>query len=100
MKAKIKLVPYSPKLKTVACIEPFEGADHAVVVGTLCFGCGTSPFKVAGTGRRIAPDDRAYEADAVSLCCKTGVGVLRVETGTLFGLREDEAVLRMGVRIY
>jgi hypothetical protein len=84
----------------MCCEDPFSGADHAVVVDTLCPGCGASPFKVAGTGRRIAPDDRAYEADAVALCCNRHVGVLRVETNTLFGLREDEAVLRSGVRIY
>lgn len=108
--------------------EPYAGADHAVAEGACpsckhrdeCPGCvangndGTTSdwkrcgdclgrgggFKVAGTGRRISSDDRAYEADAVALCCEKRVGLLRVETGTLFGVREDEAVMRLGVRIY
>ena len=58
--------------------EPFAGADHALIVGA-CPGCGhveQAPeghgaqgdvFKGAGTGRRITPDDRSYEADAVAL---------------------------------
>ena len=89
MKPKIKLIPRNQDLKSLTCVEPFAGADHAVVVDTLCPSCGVSPFKVAGTGRHIAPDDRAYEADAVALCCDKSVGTLRVEVNTLFGLRED-----------
>jgi hypothetical protein len=100
MKPKIKLIPNNRDLKALRCVEPFPGADHAVVVDTVCPGCGAHPFKVAGTGRRIAQDDRAYEADAVALCCDRHVGLLRVETGTLFGVREDEAVARLGIRIY
>lgn len=90
--------------------ERAPNADHAVVSGP-CPGCGESKpydcaagdlegFRVQGTGRRIADDDRAYEADAVSVCCNRRVGVLRLETNTLFGVREDEAVSRLGVRIY
>ena len=100
MKPKIKLISNNQDCKPLACVEPVPNADHAVVVDTLCPGCGVAPFKVAGTGRRIAANDRAYEADAVALCCDRSVGTLRVEIDTLFGLREDEAVLRMGVRIY
>lgn len=96
----IKLVPSNQDLKPLRCEEPFPGADHALVIDALCPSCGHAPFKVQGAGRRIAPDDRAYEADAVAVCCGSHVGTLRVETNTLFGLREDEAVLRMGVRIY
>ena len=57
-------------------------------------------FKVQGTGRRPSEDDRAYEADAVAACCGQRVGLLRLEVSTLFGVREDEAVARLGVRIY
>jgi hypothetical protein len=74
-------------------------ADHAVADGR-CPSCHTEPFRVQGTGRRIAADDRAYEADAVCLACTQTVGTLRVEVNTLFGLREDEAVFRSGVKIY
>ena len=100
MRTKIQLVPSDRDLKPFACVEPFPGADHAIVVDTLCPGCGATPFKVAGTGRRIAPNNRDYEADAVALCCDRYAGTLRVETRTLFGLREDEAVFSMGIRIY
>jgi hypothetical protein len=85
--------------KSRKATEPFKGADHALVSGT-CPHCGAEPFKVGGTGRRIAADDRAYDADAVSYCCNKYVGVIRVEVSTLFGVREDEAVSRMGVTIY
>jgi hypothetical protein len=74
-------------------------ADHAIADG-CCPTCHAVPFRVQGTGRRIAADDRAYEADAVCLACTQIVGTLRVEVNTLFGLREDEAVFRSGVKIY
>jgi len=79
--------------------EPFSGVDHAVVDGS-CPLCGNPDFRVGGMGRRIAADDHAYEADAVAYCCNQQIGILRVETNTLFGCREDEAVSRMGVKIY
>jgi len=74
-------------------------ADHAVAEGK-CPTCGAEPFRVRGTVPRIADDDRAYEAEAWCLACSASVGKLRVEVSTLFGLREDEAVLRLGVKIY
>ncbi len=74
-------------------------ADHATAEGR-CPTCSAEPFRVRGTGKRIAADDRAYEADAVCLACTQIVGTLRVEVNTLFGLREDEAVFRSGVKIY
>lgn len=105
MKPKIYLVRPGPSqghpargLKLPARL-PFPDADHAVLASD-CPECGAHEPQLQGTGRRIAPDDRAYEADAVALCCDRPVGVLRVEVDTLFGLREDEAVMRMGVRIY
>ncbi len=91
--------------------EPFAGADHALCEGACpkCSHVEQAPeggkasgnvFKAAGTGRRIAPDDRHYEADAVALCCKQAIGFFRVETATLFGIREDEAVLQGRCRVY
>lgn len=91
--------------------EPFSGADHALIEGK-CPHCShveqASPghkasgdvFKAAGTGRRIAPDDRHFEADAVALCCRKPLGFFRVETATLFGLHEDRAVLQGRCRVY
>jgi hypothetical protein len=70
---------------------PFVGADHAVVEGA-CPECGNADFKVAGTGRRPSADDRAWEANAVALCCRKPAGIIRAEMDTLFGVREDEIV--------
>jgi hypothetical protein len=87
--------------------EPFPGADHALADGA-CPECGAQgdgeetrgTFAIAGTGRRPSKDDRAWEADGVCLACRKHVGVIRVETNTLFGVREDEAVLRGRCRVY
>jgi hypothetical protein len=81
------------------CRLDYADADHAIADG-CCPTCHAVPFRVQGTGRRIAADDRAYEAGAVCLACAQIVGTLRVEVNTLFGLREDEAVFRSGVKIY
>lgn len=77
---------------------PFEGADHAVVEGA-CPLCGATPFKVQGTGRRIQSHD-TYAADTVTMCCEKPGGELRVTVNTLFGIREDEEVLRGRCRVY
>lgn len=120
------LMKHAPERRR--CKLPFEGADHAIADGCCpycsaredCPGCsangnsGTTPdwkqckkclgkgggFKIAGSGRRPSDDDRAWEADAGCLACKAHVGTLRVESNTLFGVREDERVLRGRVRVY
>lgn len=73
--------------------------DHAVFEGS-CSSCGASPFKVAGTGMRPSLDDRAYEADGRCLLCGARVGTIRAEMSTIFGVREDNAVLRGRPRVY
>lgn len=78
---------------------PYPDADHAVVDGT-CPVCGSGDFKVSGRNQRPSSDDRAWEADAVALCCRASVGTIRAEPDTIFGVREDEAVLRGRVRVY
>lgn len=70
--------------------------DHALSEGT-CPKCRRAEpnggFKVGGSGKHPSADDRAWEAEAYCLECKAHVGVLRVETNTLFGVREDAEVL-------
>ncbi len=78
---------------------PHHGAAYAQVEGS-CPLCRCADFKVAGEGRRASTDDRAWEADARALCCNASVGTIRVEPNTLFGVREDEAVLRGRCRVY
>jgi hypothetical protein len=75
---------------------PFDGDDHADVVGELCPECGSEVFAVQGGNMRPSEDDRAWEADGVSTCCKTPVGTIRAEVSTIFGVREDQAVLEHG----
>jgi hypothetical protein len=65
-----------------------------------CRKCGHDKPAVAGGEKRIADDDRAYEATAVCLECRQTIGTIRVEVSTLFGLREDEAVLHGRPRVY
>jgi hypothetical protein len=76
-----------------------QQAPYAIADGA-CPHCKAEPFKVAGARRRISSDDRAYEADGGCIACEKFVGILRQETNTLFGLREDEAMSRLGIRIY
>lgn len=66
-----------------------------------CPGCKCPGLlRVSGAGRRIDGYD-TYAADAVTTCCKGWVGTIRVQVhDTLFGIAEDERVLRMGVTIY
>lgn len=78
---------------------PHEAADHALCSGT-CPKCGVTNFGVQGSGRRPSADDRAWEADAYCASCKAPVGAIRVEPSTLFGVREDEAVLSGRCRVY
>lgn len=85
--------------KRMRCTVPFSGCDHALLAGP-CPLCGAKDCKLQGTGKRPSADDRAWEVDAVAACCNNPAGVLRVEIGTLFGVREDEAVLRGRCRVY
>lgn len=77
----------------------FAEADHTTAEGA-CPACGAEAFGVQGGGKRPSADDRAWEADAVSTCCKQHVGTIRHEVNTLFGVREDRAVLEGRCRVY
>lgn len=73
--------------------------SFVTVTGYTC-PCGEKTWRISGGQSQISDDDRAYEASARSLCCNRIVGVLRVEMDTLFGLREDQAVLSGRCRVY
>jgi hypothetical protein len=79
---------------------PFEGADHVVSEKARCPHCGSTPLKVAGKNQRPSSDDRAWESDGYALCCKLYLGTIRAEAETLFGVREDQAVLNGPWRVY
>jgi hypothetical protein len=95
----MKIILVRPNGKRLPAKLPYEGADFAVLV-TGCPECGAHEPKLQGTGRRPSKDGRAWEADAVALCCDRHVGTLRCEMNTLFGVEEDERVFRMGIKIY
>jgi hypothetical protein len=91
-----------------------DGADCAVAEG-VCPECG-EPLLVQGAGKHIESHD-TYAADGYCIHCiralgectnrnplefyaKAHVGVIRAKVNTLFGLKEDEAVLRGRARVY
>lgn len=78
---------------------PSPDASYAVVDGA-CPHCKATPFKIQGGGMRPSADDRAWEADGVAVCCSLPVGLIRAETNTIFGVREDQAVLAGRCRVY
>lgn len=80
--------------------EPFPGADHAVADGgRACPACG-KPVAVQGRNMRPSLDDRAWESDAHCASCGVRLGLIRAEVDTLFGVREDRAVLHGRCRVY
>ena len=96
MKSIKLLTKWGPQRK---CKQPYPESDHVVADGA-CPCCNAEPFKIGGSGMRESKDDRAWEADAGCLECRAHVGTLRVEMNTLFGVREDAAVLSGRVRVY
>ena len=87
--------------KRCECTLAFDVADYVTVVTEDgCPQCKSKPLRVHGNGPRPSEDDRAYEADATSVCCGKVVGVLRAEVNMLFGVREDQAVLNGRCRVY
>jgi hypothetical protein len=95
----VKITLHTPEGAVLKVSVPFDGADHAIAEGA-CIACGAAAFKIGGSGRRASADDRAWESDGYALCCRAPVGLIRVEMNTLFGVREDEAVLRGRCRVY
>ena len=90
------LIPNEPRR---AAKLPHDEADHAVVDGA-CPKCKASPCGVAGSGKHPSADDRAYEAEGYCTSCKAHVGLIRAEMDTIFGVREDRAVLEGRCRVY
>lgn len=80
---------------------PYESARHAIVCGLdACPSCAAAPYAVRGTHPRISADDRHWESDAICIGCGAAAGVLSVAQSTMFGMREDRAVLEGRPRVY
>lgn len=86
--------------KSYECLSQ-PNQESAEVKDCACPHCKANPLRVSGSGMRIGANDRSYEADGFCASCGKHVGLITVATNTLFGLKEDEAVLKHGrARIY
>jgi hypothetical protein len=72
----------------------------SVPMEVACPSCGANPYLIFGGNKHISKDDLAYESDGYCTSCQAYVGTIRLEVETLFGLREDEAVLKGRCRVY
>jgi hypothetical protein len=87
-----------------------EGKVHAanrpnpesnfVVVDIPCPHCKSAPLEVRGRGKPERGHDFYKNTDTITLCCGEAVDWIRVKLDTLFGLEEDERVLRGPWRVY
>lgn len=80
-----------------AAAVPYEGAQY-VKTGQPACACGGSTF--AGVRGTRDSSDRHMEEDAGCCECGAKVGRIRVDFDTLFGIEEDERVLRGRCRVY
>ncbi|MCZ7679789.1 MAG: hypothetical protein M5U28_13910 [Sandaracinaceae bacterium] len=64
-----------------------------------CPECGGS-LAVRGDGPQVSDCDRYYFARGYCVACGKHVGEIRAYPSTIFGIAEDERVLRSGVRVY
>ena len=78
---------------------PYTDADYCVVDGE-CPYCKAMPFHAAGVKGTMVKGHATLTSDAGCIGCKVVTGKLVVKVNTLFGIEEDERVMRSGVRIY
>lgn len=79
-------------LKDATVHKCIDKGDY-VSADIACPKCSDTPVALRGTDMRPSVDDRAWEANGRCLACKAHIGTIRVETTTLFGVQEDQAVL-------
>lgn len=88
---------------------PLRVVDGAAVAHAdiACPHCGSQPLAVAAPAQRIHdrhehPEDPRdyYAGDGYCAACKQGVGEVRAIVKSIFGLREDHAVLEGRPRVY
>jgi hypothetical protein len=72
--------------------------DCAEFAGS-CPACGVKPFRAFGK-EKSERNDRDIVAEGFCKDCGAHVGLIVVETNTLFGLKEDRAVLQGRCRVY
>lgn len=86
---------------TRIAVEPPSAKGQPGRAARACPGCGAAaPLRLTGKNPYLSKDDRALEAPAFAACCGAEVGLLRAEPETLFGVREDHAVLEGRPRVY
>lgn len=83
----------------VSATLPHHDADHVTVPGA-CPNCGATPFAVAGVKGSMVTGHDTMISDAGCTACKRVTGRLVVTVSTIFGIREDQAVLQGRCRVY
>ncbi len=79
----------------------FPFGEHFARADGTCPACGARELRIAGKNKRPSVDDRAIIAEAFAVgCCGEEIGTIRAEPDTLFGVREDAAVLNGRARVY
>lgn len=80
---------------------PHDASSRTIAVpGIGCPCCKARELVVAGRNPREGDDDRTYVSDAYCVACDKRAGRLVVEASTIFGLKEDRAVLQGRPRVY
>ena len=96
---------YDPNGSVYKARCPYDGCDHVIIeLDTPCPACKSKnhcdllsdpsfgEFKISGAHQFIESYD-TYACDAIALCCRQRIGVMRVKVDTIFGIEEDERVL-------
>lgn len=80
-------------------LRPYHDADHVIVGGGTCAACGAAPLKARGRGDVTHTHD-TYSCSGMCLCCGADVGTIKYKVDTIFGIEEDERVLKGRCRVY
>jgi len=82
------------------CKVPYPGANR-VFVEAACPECkAEAPIDIRGRGIK-SHDHDTYYADAEHVGCGGSLGTLHAKVDTIFGIEEDEAMLKHGrARVY
>lgn len=78
-------------------LTPFPAYAEAQI---RCRHCGAEPVRVQGDGAYPGDDDRHYAAHGYCAECRGQVGTIKAYVSTIFGVREDIAVLHGRPRVY
>lgn len=76
-----------------------SSAERVDVEG-VCPSCGHTPFQVCGIGGKTVRRFDNIQQDAMCLECETVIGTVKAVFDTIFGLDEDERVLKGPQKVF